>query len=68
MPAVKELSELLQGIPKGSWVALSSNEERVIAYAATLEQVLAKAKEAGEERPVVIRVPETDSAVFLPVQ
>ena len=68
MPAVRELSELLEGIPKGSWVALSSNEESVIAYARTLEQVLEKAKEAGEDRPVVIRVPEKDSAVFLPAQ
>ena len=68
MPAVKELSELLKGIPKGSWVALSRNEESVIAYAATLEQVLQKAKETGEDRPVVIRVPEKDSAVFLPAQ
>ena len=68
MPAIKELSELLKGIPKGSWVALARNEESVIAYAATLEQVLAKAKEAGETRPVVIRVPEKDSAVFLPAQ
>ena len=68
MPAVKELSELLKGIPKGSWVALSRNEESVIAYAATLEQVLQKAKETGEDRPVVIRVPEKDSAVFPPAQ
>ena len=68
MPAVKELSELLKGIPKGSWVALSRNEESVIAYAATLEQVLQKAKGTGEDRPVVIRVPERDSAVFLRAQ
>jgi len=51
MPAIKELSELLKGIPKGSWVALSRNEESVIAYAATLEQVLEKAKE--DEKPLV---------------
>ena len=68
MPAVRELSELLKGIPKGSWVAISRNEESVIAYAPTLEQVLEKAKEAGEDRPVVIRVPERDSVVFLPAQ
>jgi len=66
MPTVKDLSKLLAGIPKGSWVALSNDEERVIATAATLEQVLAEANKAGENRPVVIRVPETNTAVFLP--
>ena len=49
MPAVKDLAKILAGVPRGSWVALSKEEDRLIAYAATLEQVLKKAKEAGEE-------------------
>lgn len=65
MPAVKELSKILAGVPKGSWVALSHDEERVVAFDATLEQVLRKAKEAGEENPIVIRVPESEVALFL---
>ena len=65
MPAVKDLAKILAGVPRGSWVALSKEEDRLIAYAATLEQVLKKAKEAGEEHPVVIRVPESEVPAFL---
>ncbi len=59
------VSNLLVGIPKGAWVALLADESKVIAYAAELQEVLQKAKEAGEENPVVLRVPEADSATLL---
>jgi len=66
MLAVKDVSRLLTGVPKGAWVALSSDEERVIAFAAELQDVLAKAKELGEKNPVVMRVPEEGtSTLFL---
>lgn len=65
MSAVKDLAKLLADIPRGSWVAISHDEERVVAYAAFLDEALKKAKEAGEENPVVIRVPENQAAVLL---
>lgn len=65
MPVVKDLSKVLAGIPKGSWVAISHDEERVLAYASDLEEAIQKAKEAGEENPIVIRVPETEVALLL---
>lgn len=58
MQAAKDVSKLLAEIPKGAWVALSKDEERVIAYGAELFQVLEKAREQGENDPVVLRVPE----------
>ena len=66
MPATKDLSKLLSRVSKGSWAALSKDEERLVAYAPTLPEVLEKAKKAGEDNPVVIRVPESESVVFLP--
>jgi len=64
--AAKDISRLLVDVPKGAWVALSKDEERVVAYAAELQEAIRKAKEAGENDPVVIRVPETDgSSLFL---
>jgi hypothetical protein len=64
--AAKDISRLLVDVPKGAWVALSKDEERVVAYAAELQEAIQKAKEAGENDPVVIRVPETDgSSLFL---
>ena len=63
--AVKDISKLLEGIPKGAWVALSEDEERVIAYSAELQQVLQKAREAHVERPIIVRVPESDAASLI---
>ena len=65
MLAVKDISKLLAGVPKGAWVALSKDEERVIAYAAELQEALQKAKEAGENDPIVTRVPESDGKALL---
>lgn len=65
MLGVKDVSKLLIGIPKGAWVALSKDEERVVAYAAELQEAIRKAKDAGENDPVVIRVPESSSATLI---
>jgi hypothetical protein len=63
--AVKDISKLLADVPKGAWVALSKDEERVVAYAAELPEAIQKAKEAGEHDPVVIRVPEAGGPTLL---
>jgi hypothetical protein len=63
--AAKDISKLLTGIPKGAWVALSKDEERVVAYGAELQEALDKAKKAGETEPVVIRVPEAEAPTLL---
>lgn len=65
MLAVKDVSKLLVGIPKGAWVALSKDEERVVAFAAELQDAIHKAKEAGEDSPVVVRVPEAEGTTLL---
>jgi hypothetical protein len=65
MLAVKDVSKLLSGVPRGAWVALSKDEERFIAYAADVTEVVKKAKELGEPNPVVIRVPEDASTLLL---
>lgn len=65
MLAIKDISKLLAGVPKGAWVALSKDEECVIAYAAELQDVLDKAKNAGETDPIVIRVPEAEATALL---
>jgi uncharacterized protein DUF5678 len=65
MLVAKDVSKLLADIPKGAWVALSQDEERVIAYAAELQEVLRKAKEAGENDPIITRVTETETGTLL---
>ena len=65
MLAVKDISKLLSGVPRGAWVALSNDQERFIAYAADVTEVVKKANELGESDPVVIRVPEDASTLVL---
>jgi hypothetical protein len=65
MIAAKDISKLLAGIPKGAWVALSSDQERVVAYAAELQEALQKAKSAGEGDPIVLRIPEEGATLIL---
>jgi hypothetical protein len=65
LPVAKDISKLLVGIPKGAWVALSSDQERVVAYAAELRDAIQKANAAGEHDPIVLRIPENEAALIL---
>lgn len=66
MPRVKTLNaELLADIPPNTWVAISEDQERVIATAATLDQVLDLSLKAGVEHPFVMLVPQINSALIL---
>lgn len=65
MLAAKDISKLLATVPKGAWVALSNDEGRVVAYAADLQEAIQKARAAGENDPVVIRVPEAGSTSLI---
>ena len=60
----RDLKRLLEGLPKGSWVALSSDEETVVAHDFELDKVLEKAEEKGEENPIILRVPEIESTLL----
>jgi hypothetical protein len=65
LQAAKDISKLLSGVPKGAWVALSGDEERVLAYAADLAEVVKRANELGESDPVIVRVPENPSSLVV---
>jgi hypothetical protein len=47
-PPVKDFGELLKDVPPGAWVAISRDEQRVVAYAAEMRDALSKAKELGK--------------------
>jgi hypothetical protein len=65
MLVAKDISKLLSSVPEGAWVALSNDEERIVAYAAELQEALKKAKVVGEDEPVVLRVPEAGASTLL---
>jgi Family of unknown function (DUF5678) len=66
MPEVKVLNaELLAGLPPGTWVAISDDQERVVGTGATIEEAIEAAKRNGEKKPSVIGVPVDGSALIL---
>jgi hypothetical protein len=48
----------LSSAPLSRWIALSSDETRVVADAETFEDVVTEAERHGESDPVIIRTPE----------
>jgi hypothetical protein len=57
------LSRILAHL-KGKWVALSSDEKRVVGKGITLEKALEQARESGEEDPILIKVPKVPGDYF----
>jgi hypothetical protein len=55
----------LQAAPPDGWVAFSADEERVVAYGKSYDDVVAKAEENGESDPVIMKVPPTWSTLVL---
>ena len=64
-PAVYDFSVLLEGVPPGAWVAISNDEKRVVAYAAEMRDAIKAANEAGEQAPIILRVPLSPCAFLL---
>lgn len=61
----KDISRLLIGIPKGDWVVLSNNQERLLGHGPELEILIQQAKESGEPLPFVTRVPDIEGSILL---
>lgn len=66
MPDVKVLdAKLLEGLPPGTWAAISEDQERLVGTGATIEEALRQAKEKGEKKPSIVGVPLDGSALIL---
>ena len=63
--AAANLSRLLKGVPSGAWVAISESKQVVMAFGPDAQEVLREAKERGEGNPLILRVPDQASAMFL---
>jgi hypothetical protein len=60
---VKNFAEILNGLPAGAWVAISEKQHLAIAYGTDARSVLNEAREKGEPIPLMVRVPESDTAL-----
>jgi len=56
---------ILQGIAPGLWVAISRDQERVVATGVSIEETLEKSEQHGEPQPFIFRIPKADSAMIL---
>jgi hypothetical protein len=52
-------TKALQKAPLNEWIAFSEDDECLIAYGATYDEVVANAEKHGASALVVVKVPET---------
>ena len=52
-----DLISVLKDAPLGEWLALSFKRDRIVAHAPNLVDAQKAAIEAGESRPVMMKVP-----------
>ncbi len=54
----QQRAELLRQAPRNGWIALSADEEKLVASGETFSQTVENAKKAGEPDPVLIHIPD----------
>ncbi len=59
-----DFARLLKDVPRGAWVAISGDEQRVLSNGLDVKKVLQDALAEGEEKPTILRVPETSTALI----
>lgn len=60
----KDLSQLLRKY-RDRWIALSSDEERVVASGTSMKKVMEEAQKQGEKDAIITRVPAEFKAYIL---
>jgi hypothetical protein len=50
--------DALRQAPPNGWAAFSEDEEKLVAYGATYDEVVASAERQGISEPVVVKIPE----------
>ena len=63
-PMPVNLAELLAPF-KGEWVALSHDEKTVLGHGLSLDDAIKQARDKGENRPILIKAPDKNSAFLL---
>jgi hypothetical protein len=58
-----EFGRLLEDVPKGAWVAISHDQDRVLCYGSDLTEVIEEAHQLGDSDPIVTKVPQSQNAL-----
>ena len=59
-----DFTTVLKNAPAGEWIALSSDQERIVATAKSLDEAIASAKDRGEDHPVMMKLPPVSALVL----
>ena len=62
----RDLSPVLKDAPAGEWIALSSDESRIVGHGTTIDAAVQSAKTAGEEKPILIKMPLPNVGIAAP--
>ena len=62
--APTDLTAILKDAPIGDWIALSYTRDRIVATAHTLAAALKAASDAGEARPIMMKLPPSGLLVL----
>jgi hypothetical protein len=60
----KKRLELLQSAPPNSWVALSAEEDRIVAVGATFVQAEEAAQRSGAQGYFLVKIPDSNRLVL----
>jgi hypothetical protein len=61
---VRDMAKVFDGLPRGTWVMLSRDEEHVLSRSLDFEEAIRIASEKGEENPLITRVPLSDGSIL----
>jgi hypothetical protein len=61
---INEIYQLMEGLPTGAWVAISTERRCVLSYGDDAQEVFAQAKAKGEKIPFIGRVPDPHAHMF----
>ena len=59
-----DLSKLLKPFA-GEWVTLSRDESHVVGHGGTIDEAINQAHKKGEKHPVLIKSPDSNTALLL---
>jgi hypothetical protein len=54
----------LKDAPAGEWIALSKGDNRIVGTGKTIEEAIQKARQSGNEDPVVMKVPPVGALIL----
>ncbi len=59
-----DLTQILKNAPAGDWIALSRDENDIVGTGKTVEEAIRLARVAGEENPIVMKIPPVSALIL----